>query len=458
MGRRRRPRWIPDGEGTRYLKVQVGSRLPPKANFEKMMLSLKGKFIRWSNNKLSLAGKILVANQVLLASMWYIAASWNPSPRMCSQVRGVVRNFIWGGRDAPARAKVKWNTMVIPITQGGLGIIDPKAQSEALLAKLLTRGLAPGGEPWKELIRHKADQTRLPVHSKGPSTADINWIFAAMKLKKTHCSMWDSILRAWLNVRPRLIKTDPTNSAEILRQPLFGNPLILNSNGSSFEINGLREGNAFAQSGCSRVKDLQNVANKEWKSLTEMKMSHHPSNRGSLVRIAASIPWRPYELNNRIQAGDWISKPDPNLCASPDWIYYVLEPHRGTAKVIEFKKITPSGLIQATTHTAITLSTKGYRPVRILSQDKHDSTLKVARDTPTPSNSPLIYWIFETGFIQELLWDPREWHWQATPSLGDAPFFGYTTKKGYRNTQKSTHTPSMHTFIQGLNLCNSTTP
>jgi hypothetical protein len=140
-------RWIPDGEGTRYLGVQVGSHLPLEANFEKMMLSLKGKFISWSNNRLSLASRILVANQVLLTSMWYIAASWNPNPRMCSQVKGVVRNFIWGGRDAPACTKVKWSTMVIPITQGELGIINPKAQSEALLAKLLTRRLAPGGEP-----------------------------------------------------------------------------------------------------------------------------------------------------------------------------------------------------------------------------------------------------------------------------------------------------------------------
>jgi hypothetical protein len=59
-----------------------------------MRLSLKNKLISWSNNRLSLAGRILVANQVLLASMWYIAASWNPNPRMCSQIRGIVRNFI----------------------------------------------------------------------------------------------------------------------------------------------------------------------------------------------------------------------------------------------------------------------------------------------------------------------------------------------------------------------------
>jgi hypothetical protein len=149
--------------------------------------------------------------------MWYIAASWNPNPRMCSQIRGVIINFIWGGKDAPARAKVKWDTLVLPTIQGGLGIIDPKAQSEVFLAKLLTRGLAPGGKPWKELIRHKADRTRLPVHGKGPNTPDINWIFTVPKLKRTQCSMWKSIIGAWLNVRPGLIKTDPTSATEILR-------------------------------------------------------------------------------------------------------------------------------------------------------------------------------------------------------------------------------------------------
>ncbi len=150
-------KWIPKGEGVRYLGVQVGFRLATEANFDKMMATLKGKLISWSQSNLSLMGRILVANQVLLASMWYLAACWNPNPRMCSQVRGVVRNFIWGGKATPSRAKVKWDTLTLPIAKGELGIIDPKTQSEALLAKLLVRGLALGGEPWKELIRHHAD-------------------------------------------------------------------------------------------------------------------------------------------------------------------------------------------------------------------------------------------------------------------------------------------------------------
>jgi hypothetical protein len=105
-----------------------------------------------------------------------------------------------GGKDAPARAKVKWETLALPTTLGGLGVTDPKSQSEALLAKLFIKGLAPGGEPWKELVQHKADQTRLPVHGKGPSNVDLNWLLAAPKLKRLQNSMWGSIVSAWLNV------------------------------------------------------------------------------------------------------------------------------------------------------------------------------------------------------------------------------------------------------------------
>jgi hypothetical protein len=116
---------MPEGQGTRYLGVLVGFHLPPEANFDRMMLALKSKLIAWSHNLLSLAGRILVANQVLLASMWYLAACWNPNPWMITQIRGVIRNFIWGGKDAPTRAKVgNANATSRP---RGLRIIDPKA-------------------------------------------------------------------------------------------------------------------------------------------------------------------------------------------------------------------------------------------------------------------------------------------------------------------------------------------
>jgi hypothetical protein len=53
--------------------IQIGFHLPTEANFDKRMVALKGKLINWSTCHLSLAKKVLVTNQVLLASMWYLA-------------------------------------------------------------------------------------------------------------------------------------------------------------------------------------------------------------------------------------------------------------------------------------------------------------------------------------------------------------------------------------------------
>ncbi len=120
--------------------------------------------------------------------------------------------------------------------------------------------------------------------------------------------------------------------------------------------------------------------------------------------------------------------------------------------MIEYKSIVPNGRIQATTHQVISLSTANYRPVRVLSQERSGATYKIARDPPTPGKKPPLFWIFEIRFVQDLPWDPREWHWQASPPLGDAPFFGYTAKRGYKNARKTAHTSNMLAFIQGRNL------
>jgi hypothetical protein len=53
-----------------------------------------------------------------------------------------------------------------------------------------------------------------------------------------------------------------------------------------------------------------------------------------------------------------------------------------------------------------------------------------------PGKKPPIYWIFKIGFIFDLPWDPEDWHWQKTQNMGDAPFFGYSAKRGYQNARK----------------------
>jgi hypothetical protein len=91
------------------------------------MLALKRTMITWGMCNLFLAIKILVANQVLISSMWYLVACWNPNSKMCNQIRGMVQNFICKGKTSNTRAKVKWDYFTLPLSSNGLGIIDPKA-------------------------------------------------------------------------------------------------------------------------------------------------------------------------------------------------------------------------------------------------------------------------------------------------------------------------------------------
>ncbi len=134
------------------------------------------------------------------------------------------------------------------------------------------RGLAPRGEPWKKNLRHQADQVhgdgdQVLVHGKGPNIPDINWLFIAPKLKQTKCSFWKNILGSWLNVRVSLAKSEFASHVEVLKQPIFSNPLILNTIHFPLGVCGLSEGRAIANFGCTRIKDLWDPMGRAWKSL-----------------------------------------------------------------------------------------------------------------------------------------------------------------------------------------------
>ncbi len=145
----------------------------------------------------------------------------------------------------------------------------------------------------------------------------------------------------------------------------------------------------------------------------DLGMSHHLANRLNRGTITSSIPWRgrPDKLERHFCIGDWIANPTPKGGSPFDWVYLVLEPADATALVFEFQKITPGGYIQTMTNQTIKISTVKHRLVRVLSEERPGATLKVAREPLAQGKVPLIYWIFDAGFILDLPWDPGEWHW-----------------------------------------------
>lgn len=166
-------KWLEKGEVTRYLGYPFGIDIPQREKDAKMLSQIRKHILSWSTNKLSLAGRIMVSNQVVLSSIWFLASCTDMSGKSLKLARAAVRNYVWSGkRDTRARARVKWSTAVLPIVRGGVKILDPEWQASALLVKLLIRGLIVGYEPWKTLVRYRVEQTKQSRRGRWPTHAN----------------------------------------------------------------------------------------------------------------------------------------------------------------------------------------------------------------------------------------------------------------------------------------------
>jgi hypothetical protein len=174
------------------------------------------------------------------------------------------------------------------------------------------------------------------MHGEGPIISNINWLFAAPKLQQTKCSFWKSILGFWFNLRVGLTKSKPASHVEVLRQPIFSNPLILNTTSLPLGVCGLSEGCAIANSGCTKIKDLWDLEGGAWKSLQALRMTYHATNRNIKEIIMVNIPWNPATYTNHFQAGDWISKRVSGNNTALAWVYHVTEITPNMVQVIEF--------------------------------------------------------------------------------------------------------------------------
>ncbi len=93
--------------------------------------------------------------------MVHCASCVNLSLSTLKKVKVLLHNFVWSGKtNNQSRAKVAWDTTILPLVKGGIKIKNPKTQTTTLLAKVLVKGLNPRLEPWKILLRHKINNLR----------------------------------------------------------------------------------------------------------------------------------------------------------------------------------------------------------------------------------------------------------------------------------------------------------
>ncbi len=164
-------------------------------------------------------------------------------------------------------------------------------------------------------------------------------------------------------------------------------------------MNGQSEGCTFARFGHTRIRDLWNREEQEWKNLSDLGMHFHASNRASKDIILESIPRRPDSFSSWTQPGDWVSNSTLESGELLEWVYYVMDSLPDKVLALEFRRTFASSQLRATSYQIHSLLHHNLSLVRVLSQERHGASLKVARDPPFVNQKNITFWIFESGFI-----------------------------------------------------------
>ena len=144
------------------------------------------------------------------------------------------RIYLWSGQAGKkTRAKLKWDTAILPLTAGGIKVLDIELQSNALLVKMLTRGVNPEPKPWKALLIHNLN--KLQPKANDPWPQHRRWMQIPMaKLHQTGSPLFQAIMTSWSSLQQGLEQSVPKTWTERSRQPIFGNRLLTSRQGEQW--------------------------------------------------------------------------------------------------------------------------------------------------------------------------------------------------------------------------------
>lgn len=139
-----------DDDIEKYLGDLIGHMVSENDRFREGFRKIERISKRWLRENLSLYGKAVVSNVLLIACIKY-RADLNPvSEGLKKRLHRLIFEFLWG-----KKAKIKWNILLLPIAQGGIGLKDPSCMLDAGKIRLVKNMRLKSEQPWVRWMERK---------------------------------------------------------------------------------------------------------------------------------------------------------------------------------------------------------------------------------------------------------------------------------------------------------------
>ncbi|WZZ04139.1 hypothetical protein YC2023_090060 [Brassica napus] len=107
----------------RYLGLPLMSRKLRVSEYEPLMDKIRCRFVGWAVKKLSYAGRLQLIVSVITGTVIFWITTF-VLPKSCiRKIESLCSRFLWSGTvEGAYQAKVKWSTVCLPKSEGGLGL------------------------------------------------------------------------------------------------------------------------------------------------------------------------------------------------------------------------------------------------------------------------------------------------------------------------------------------------
>jgi len=151
-------KWV---QKMRILGIVFGQGEVETDNWGPKLAKLEKCLNVWRTRELSLIGKALIINTVGASRFWY-AARVLPVPKwVVLHYEKLVWAFIWKTKLQPIARR----TMIGPVKEGGIGMVDLVTKSKALRASTIAKGASSANNNWHYMLKYFVGVQLAPLRS-----------------------------------------------------------------------------------------------------------------------------------------------------------------------------------------------------------------------------------------------------------------------------------------------------
>lgn len=174
---------------------------------------LTNSILKYKGRHLSLAARVIVANSLILSTLWYLLTLWAGDLKFLHKIQQQIDLFVWNGKP-----RVDRHTITQSKAKGGLGLLSVQEQYRAIVGNLMLWIMGPGGHPLQVILRSHIGA----LSAKKWGVSDLAWLVTKGNSKRVGGSApWRNICQAWVSLKPLLTNLPPQNLIEWKALPLW---------------------------------------------------------------------------------------------------------------------------------------------------------------------------------------------------------------------------------------------